>query len=111
MRAKVKNAHHQYFTPVRQPNDCCPKNGTYGDKAKPLVSHMAGGFAVSELSLFVLAVTSRKIDPISGRCASDIQRPVVNVPHTAKRRKLRPRPARVSGPFFTQCVGAEFNAV
>ena len=71
-----------------------------GDKAKPLVSHMAGGFAVCELSLFVLAVTSRKIDPISGRCASDIQRPVVNVPHTAKRRKLRPRPASVSGPSF-----------
>jgi hypothetical protein len=22
---KVKNAHHQYFTPVRQPNDCCPR--------------------------------------------------------------------------------------
>jgi hypothetical protein len=82
------------------------------DKGKPLVSHMAGGFAVCELSLFVLAVTSRKIDPISGRCASDIQRPVVKVPHTAKRRKLRPRPARGVGAFFfTQCVEAEFNAV
>jgi len=79
-----------------------------GDKAKPLVSHMVGGFAVCELGLFVLAVTSRKIDPIFDRCASDIQRPVVNVPHTAKRRK-RPRPARAF--FFTQCVAAEFNAV
>jgi hypothetical protein len=83
-----------------------------GDKAKPLVSHMAGGFAVCELSLFVLAVTSRKIDPISGRCASDIQRPVVNVPHTAKRRKTSASTCKGVGAFFfTQRVEAEFNAV
>jgi len=36
-----------------------------------------------ELSLFVLAVTSRKIDPRSDARASNLKRPVI-VPHTAK---------------------------
>ena len=94
---KVKNAHHQYFTPVRQPNDCCPrKRHVWGTRQSRWFRGPAA--LLCELSLFVLAVTSRKTDPRSDACASDIKRPVV--PHTAKRRKLRPRPARVSGPSF-----------
>ena len=54
-----------------------------------------------ELSLFVLAVTSRKIDPRSDVRASDIKRPVI-VPHTAARRKLWPRPLQgCRGLLFT----------
>ena len=79
---KVKNAHHEYFTPVRQPNDCCPrKRHVWGTRQSRWFRGPAA--LLCELSLFVLAVTSRKIDPRSDARASDIKRPVI-VPHTAK---------------------------
>jgi hypothetical protein len=78
---KVKNAHHQYFTPVRQPNDCCPrKRHVWGTRQSRWFRGPAA--LLCELSLFVLAVISRKTDPRSDTSASDIKRPVV--PHTAK---------------------------
>jgi hypothetical protein len=76
---KVKNAHHEYFTPIRQPNDCCPrKRHVWGTRQSRWFRGPAA--LLCELSLFVLTVTSRKTDPIFDECASDIQRPVVTSP-------------------------------
>jgi len=52
-------------------------------KAAGGVPHLAGGFAVSELRLFVLAVTSQKIDLQLDVCASDTARPT-----SSKRRMI-----------------------
>jgi hypothetical protein len=69
---KVKNAHHEYFTPVRQPNDCCPrKRHVWGTRQSRWFRGPAA--LLCELSLFVLAVTSRKTDPRSNACASDLK--------------------------------------
>ena len=90
--------------PFDNPTIAVQENGTYGGQGK------AAGFRgpaalLCELSLFVLAVTSRKIDPGSNAGASGVNRPVI-VPHTAKGRKLRPRPAECRGAF----LGARHNA-
>jgi hypothetical protein len=88
----------EHFTASSMPNDCCPrKRHVWGTRQSRWFRGPAA--LLCELSLFVLAVTSRNIDPRSDVGASDITRPVI-VAHTAKRRKLRPRPARVSGPSF-----------
>jgi hypothetical protein len=69
---KVKNAHHEYFTPVRQPNDCCPrKRHVWGTRQSRWFRGPAA--LLCELSLFVLAVTSRKTDPRSDARASDLK--------------------------------------
>jgi hypothetical protein len=69
---KVKNAHHEYFTPVRQPNDCCPrKRHVWGTRQSRWFRGPAA--LLCELSLFVLAVTSRKTDPRSNARASDLK--------------------------------------
>ena len=52
-------------------------------KAAGGVPHLAGGFAVSELRLFVLAVTSQKIDLQLDVCAPDTARPT-----SSKRRMI-----------------------
>jgi hypothetical protein len=52
-----------------------------------------------ELSLFVLTVTSRNIDPSSDRSASDIARPVI-VPHAAKRAQTLASTCKGVGAFF-----------
>jgi hypothetical protein len=55
---------------VRQPNDCCPrKRHVWGTRQSRWFRGPAA--LLCELSLFVLAVTSRKIDPISDVGASE----------------------------------------
>jgi len=67
---------------VRQPNDCCPrKRHVWGTRQSRWFRGPAA--LLCELSRFVLAVTSRKIDPRSNGRGSDLKRPVI-VPHTAK---------------------------
>jgi hypothetical protein len=88
----------EHFTAGSMPNDRCPRiRHVWGTRQSRWFRGPAA--LLCELGLFVLAVTSRKIDPRSDTRASDLKRPVT-VPHTAERRKLRPRPARVSGPSF-----------
>jgi hypothetical protein len=70
------------FTASSMPNDCCPrKRHVWGTRQSRWFRGPAA--LLCELSRFVLAVTSRKIDPRSDPRASDIKRPVI-VPHTAK---------------------------
>jgi len=72
----------EHFTASSMPNDCCPRiRHVWGTRQSRWFRGPAA--LLCELSLFVLAVTSRKIDPRSDARASDIKRPVI-VPHTAK---------------------------
>jgi hypothetical protein len=99
VRTKVKDPYHQYLhRRFDNPTTAVQENGTYGGQGKAVGSQRPTAL-LCELSLFVLAVTSRKINTRSNSPASGYQRPVI-VPHTAERRKLRPRPARASGPSF-----------
>jgi hypothetical protein len=85
---------HCQFDAQRLPSK---KTARMGDKAKPLAS--AGRrLCCLNFSLSVLAVTSRKIEPRSDALRLRCKRPVI-VPHTAKRRKLPPRPPKGRG-FF-----------
>jgi hypothetical protein len=91
--------------PVRHPTTAVQENGTYGGQGK-------GAGAVRRLccvnSAFLCSRSHRAKmirDQIRMRLTS--KRPVM-VPHTAKRRKLRPRPARVS--LVRNQSRAPFNA-
>jgi hypothetical protein len=102
----VKEAANHYLpsSSVRQPNDCCLRNGSYGGQGKAAgFLTWAGGFAVYELSLFVLAITSRKLQMQSHHSASDCQRPLdESSPIRPKGANfgLDPQAARVSGLSF-----------
>jgi hypothetical protein len=64
------------------------KTARMGDEAKPLAAtHPRWRLCCVNFGLFVLAITSRKIEMQSDARASDITRPMI-VPHTAERRKL-----------------------
>jgi hypothetical protein len=83
---------------VRQPNDCCPrKRHVWGTRQSRWFRGPAA--LLYELSLFVLTVTSRNIDPSSDRSASDIARPVI-VPHAAKRAQTLASTCKGVGAFF-----------
>ena len=85
--------------PVRHPTTAVQENGTYGGQGK-------GAGAVQRLccvnSAF-LCSRSHRANSIRDqmRVRLTLKRPVI-VPHTAKRRKLWPRPARASGPSFLE---------
>jgi hypothetical protein len=69
-----ETAHHHPFTyRFDNPTTAVQENGTYGGQGKAVGSQKADGFAVSELDLFVLAITSQKIDLQSDPLASDIE--------------------------------------
>src|SRR5262249_2842197 len=99
---KVKKPHHQYFTASSIPNDCCPrKRHVWGTKAKPLAAYLiAGGFAVSELGLFVLAITSQNIRLHSYVGASGITRPMDQRPPYGQKTQTQSRLPKGRGFLF-----------
>jgi len=76
------------------------ENGTYGGRRQSRWLRTRRRLCCLNFNLFVLAVTSGNIDPRSDLGASDSKGRWSIVPHSAKRRKLRPRHSPICRGFF-----------